>query len=140
MANRGVIRCEEAYAQGKMLDNSAWNYLPRGITPSDIDLVFDNAGRMLICELSRHHARWGALRKHAPGQVSLYEILVRRGCTAALLKHSVPSTQTICSRNDIDSFAIMKRNGDGLFISEKPRDGSEWPAFVDDWFGVTLGL
>jgi len=50
---RGEIIAEQAYAQGKMLDHSGWTgFLPRNITPSDIDMVIANGQSMMLIEWS----------------------------------------------------------------------------------------
>lgn len=127
---RGDVFCEAAYAQSKMLCNSSWS-LPRLITPSDIDLVFDNRGEMMLCELSRHHQWWSQLNK---GQRVLYEELARKGCLCVLLNHSVPPTRQIDTRNNINTFAFCLMDGRDL-VASPPQPGHQWPGLIESkWF------
>jgi len=65
----------------------------------------------------------------------VYEAIVRKGCVAALLKHSVPVDEVICTRNDIDYFCTMRVGCDGYFVYSALRSGAEWPMFVEqEWF------
>ena len=129
-SERGAVYCEQAYAQGKMLDNSEWNGLPRKITPSDLDLCFDNNGWLLLCELSSESTEWQMLQR---GQRMLYESFVRRGqMAAALLKHSVPQSRQIRTCSDIEHFQVM-------FFRERITCGPVWPGhlwgrFVQKWY------
>src|SRR5947209_16365863 len=92
----GSIRSEEAYALGKMLDNSSWwrdePKLPRGSTPSDTDypmipLVFDAKGRMLLCELSWDKSEW---RELSTGMQWSYKSFINYTWQfAALCRHNV---------------------------------------------------
>jgi hypothetical protein len=105
---RGEIYCEAAFAQGKMHDSSGWSgILPRHISPSDIDLAFDNLGYILFMEMSRNCSSWSELEK---GQFSLYENLVRN-CPekhiAALCTHHVPLSRRIDTLEDIESFQLL---------------------------------
>lgn len=128
---RGAILVETAYAQGKMLDCSGWGDLPRGITPSDVDLVFDNAGRILFCELSTQCDKWEDLKR---GQRMLYEELVvdARHC-AVLLRHSTPTDEQINTKTGIDVFQPMVV-ADGAHFYRGPLQGDKWPGFVKKWF------
>ena len=132
----GAIHSLEAYAQGKMLDHSGWyGILPRGITPSDIDAVFDNGGDILFCELSSQHATWGDLSR---GQLLTYFNTIGPVSRhfAVLLKHSVSGRQ-IDTLNDIDSFHIMiRKDRDILFWpdQENSASGERWNRFAKFWF------
>jgi hypothetical protein len=89
--NRGVIRHETAYAQGKMVDHQGWvGALPRKISPSDIDMALDNDGWVLLIELA---ANGTTLLELPTGQRRLFESLVRAGrgnILAALWHHDTP--------------------------------------------------
>lgn len=127
----GKILCEEAYAQGKMVNSEAWSdLLPRGITPSDADLIFDSNGKILMTELSRTKRRW---RDIARGQFILYQnfIMAGRGdIVAALAKHSVHG-RAICSVSDIDSFQVMfLHQGMSSPALTSVIDGDRWKEFV----------
>jgi hypothetical protein len=128
----GHIFAPEAYAQGKMLDSSSWHgKLPRGITPSDIDLVFDNNGKCLFCELSRHCTEWPQIEC---GQRWLYESLVKRGHVAVLLKHSAPLDRPIDTLKDIESFSVMHLDMTGRISFSAIYSGSHWVRFVDKFY------
>lgn len=134
----GRILCEQAYAQGKMLDSSGWQGLPRGITPSDIDLTFDNEGRILFTEFARHHTEWSELNK---GQQILYRNIVSGSngmFMAALAKHSVDAERAIKTSEDVESFQPMflagcEAFGKTVYVS-KVWAGDMWKSFVRKWF------
>lgn len=136
---RGAIRSIEAYAQGKMLDHSAWReILPRNITPSDIDACFDNSGDILYCELTRHATTWlGDDGKVHPkigyGQFMLYFNAIGpiSKDLAVLLHHDVPATRAIDTRADIDAFQVMVRKGDEVVFSPV---WHRWEKFVVSWY------
>ena len=134
---RGAIRSEEAYALGKMLDHSAWaGVLPRNVTPSDVDMCFDNAGRVIFGELSSEHCEW---RKISVGQRRLYQGLIDgsdKHC-AVVCRHCVsPSDhKKIDTRNDIVAFQIMVYDDAAFALFETDVYGSdEWQRFVLRWF------
>ena len=131
----GAIICEQAYAQGKMLDNSKWQ-LPRGITPSDIDMVFDDRryGRILFVELSRLHLTWNTV---PVGQRKLHAGLVSAGYNkvfSCLAKHNVPPQLQIDTRNHIEHFQIMYFAALLGFATSKVFTGDLWPLFVDEFY------
>jgi len=157
--NRGSIRHREAYAQGKMLDHSCWQYgwqscyecgcrkLPRCITASDIDVVFglrisdpqsinaafDNAGKVILAEFSSRFTKWTDLRR---GQLGAYEALIQnKEHCAVLCKHNVaPSSQRdICSRHDIVSFQPMIWDH-GLIVGSLIEGSGKFEEFVFNWF------
>lgn len=135
MTDRGDIYCEQAYAQGKMLDNSSWD-LPRHITPSDIDMVFDDArlGRLLFVELSSCCITWDTV---SIGQRKLYSQLVANGCNkvfAVLAKHDVPTTSRINTRNDITHFQVMYFAALFGHATSQVYPGGIWPRFVDEFY------
>lgn len=129
---QGAIYAEEAYAQGKMLDNSSWyGVLPRGITPSDIDAVFDNSGAFVLSEWSSSKTVWAGLET---GQRLAYENLIKKTSNvAAVCKHSVPIDRQIDTRHDCDWFQVMWWDGSKLCFSIV-FEGSRWSAFVESWF------
>lgn len=132
MTNRGSIYHEEAYAQGKMLNHDSWNFLPRKITPSDIDMCFDNGAWLLVCELSSQATKWGEIKY---GQRLLYKSLtVRSRVIAALLRHNVKDRQ-IDTLKDIDSFQVMVAGK-----TTRVFDGEKWRRFVESFFDDPLKL
>lgn len=132
---RGAIYAEQAYAQGKMLNNSAWNgMLPRNITPSDIDLVFDNNGWQLLCELSSQTSNWAELKR---GQRLLYQgLTIKHRTIGVLLKHSVPKDRQIDTLKDIDSFQVMISGGRITEIF----GGERWQRFVEQFYESPVRL
>ena len=88
---KGAIYDREAYLQSKLVDCSGWAnremygkaILPRGITPSDIDVVMnpgmfqlDNGGHVLCIELSTKSATWANLSR---GQYLAAQSMVTAG-------------------------------------------------------------
>lgn len=130
---KGKILIESAYAQGKMLESSKWHgVLPRGITPSDVDLVFDNAGRCILCELKRGSGTWAQVSR---GQRMLYESLVRgTEHVAVLAGHSVASDTTVCTHSDVEWYQCMHWTGVRHQISKVFSPGESWRSFVRLWF------
>ena len=131
----GKIVCEEAYAQGKMLNHESW-LLPRGITPSDIDAVFDDGlhGRTLFVELTKSTSTWSAV---SAGQRRLYWAIVARGhgnAIASLCLHAVPSHLEIDTRNDIVKFQVMYFASLFGCATSPVYEGKLWPRFVDDFY------
>jgi hypothetical protein len=133
----GVIYCEPAYAQGKMLDHSGWSgKLPRGVTPSDIDAVWDNNGDFIFAELSSSKTTWNDLSR---GQVLAYSNLIHSTIDVAVLfKHSVPTDKQIDTYKDCDSFQVMWDDS-GICLS-KVFEGERWPRFVKSWFANPLNV
>lgn len=130
---QGEIMCEMAYAQGKMLNNSGWyGVLPRNITPSDIDMVIDNNGDCLFCEISRHNNEWTQL---GPGQLWLYKNMIDFSRSIAVLwKHSVPQDEQIDTFTMCDSFQVMYGGqGEGFHLTKQFK-GGRWVDFVKAWF------
>ena len=127
----GSVRVEMAYAQGKMLDHSAWNgILPRGITPSDIDSVFDNNGWLLFCEIKfgEVDASWDGV---STGQRRLAESLVLNSQrqAAVLCFHHVDTARLIDTVKDVHSFSPMWAPG-GKVETYGPFHGNRWERFV----------
>jgi hypothetical protein len=153
MQKRGAIHFQQAYARGKMLDNSGWTkYLPRNGTPSDIDRititdtngnimsidnvpVLDDSGSILYFEFSSSEKAWQGLKR---GQHLLYQNLVRaaRGNAIAVLGyHQTPLDQEIDTVNNIISFHIMYwTEEDGIVYPTAPIKGNElWIKFVSNY-------
>lgn len=112
-----------------MLDNSAW-YLPRGITPSDIDWCIDNTGEILVGEFSSSCELWEQV---SSGQRKLYRAMVINGAVAALCRHEVPTDRQINTRDDVKSFQVMFGR-DGTVGCSILYDGRRWVRFVEEWF------
>lgn len=136
--SRGSIMVEGAYAQGKMLDNSGWNILPRSVTPSDCDMqFFDNNGHILLAEFSSNNTHWWQLKT---GQRRGYESLVCLNdgtpvrCIACLCKHSVKGRE-INTLTDVDSFCVMlPALSAGVVCTHNLFRGEKWGGFVKQWF------
>lgn len=130
---RGDIYNYDLYLQSKTLDHSEWR-LPRCITPSDIDMVFDNAGKILFCDLKNHHCTWDDL---SVGQRKLYEAIVRNGAGTqfvALLHHSAPATQKfIRTVSDIEEFQLIYWKDNEIKVSQM-FPGSYWRVYVEEIF------
>lgn len=123
---RGRILNEEAYTRGKMLDHAGWSdILPRLITPSDIDMVIDNAGRILFVEFSSKTCVWGHL---ARGQRLLYQNVVKAGGgkqTAALCHIKPEAGKQIDTVHDVIRFQVMYLKNGELEISPV-MEGDKW--------------
>lgn len=103
--------CEQAYAQGKMLDSSGWSgLLARGITPSDIDWFVESSGCYLFAEFSRDCVEIDCLSR---GQQLAYTRLSRRpnGDAVAVCKHSVPTTRAIDTKSDVEACTVYFAGG-----------------------------
>lgn len=136
----GQIRTEDAYAQGKMLDHSSWQDEPaltRGITPSDIDVVFDNNGRCIFCEISSQHSEWLMI---AVGQRRLYESILAPSHCSVLCFHQVPWQTQINTRRDIIRFQILTSPPWGrVLVSPVYEGNNRWQNFVLNWINRTDG-
>ena len=147
MNTRGSIRSEEAYALGKMLDNSSWwtdePKLPRKITPSDMDLpqiplVFDNNGQILLCELSMVRTQW---QEMSSGQRWIFEsVLNHANHFAVLCSHNVKPEmgRRINTRYDIQSFQVMLWDF-GIIHSKVVNGNGEWQNFVLQFYRPAMG-
>lgn len=161
---RGAIYAEQAYAQGKMLDNSCWYHgvqacwdkkariLPRKITPSDLDNAFlplfgiisipwtiDNRGRIIFAEFSSRTHNWSSL---SLGQHLLYQGLldgVRGNSCAVLCQHNAPSDKQICTRHDVVGFHVMVWDNGPVYLASIDI-GTMWERFVFDWFDNAIGV
>jgi hypothetical protein len=138
----GAIRNLDRYRQ--LYDHSGWyGKLPNKITPSDIDVVFDNKnhGRILFCEFTSAEATWD---KKPYGQRIAYMQLLRTTAqkhAAVLCLHHVPSDKQIDTVLDVDSFHVMrildKEKGVVLMpSSHEVYDGSKWLDFVKSFYGL----
>jgi hypothetical protein len=118
-----------------MLDHSSWqcgdNPLPRSITPSDIDMGFDNGGWVLQCEVSSTASSW---RNVPRGQVQYYLSSIKgtHNC-AVLCYHTVPlsDSRPIDTRKDIKKFHVLLHVSDGFLLSPIYNG---WEAFVLQWY------
>ena len=123
----GGIICREAYAQGKMLDHSAWN-LSRSVTPSDIDMVVDSRGCFLWAELTRKSCDWNNL---STGQRVMYDSLskIPGNHIVCLARHSVPSGELIDTYRDIKEVAVRWACGSKSLLM----DAEQWRRLVTEW-------
>ena len=134
---RGAVYAEQAYAQGKMLDHSEWDgVLPRQITPSDVDMVLDNWGRIVFVEFSRECGSWLEL---SIGQRKFYQAAVGKAGRhiAALCQHSTPVDQQVKTRTGVVSVEFMFWHN-GSFRFAKGTNG-HWIDMVDRWYVSELG-
>ena len=141
---RGSVRHAARYKQG--YDHSSWaSVLPRKITPSDIDVVFDNLlhGRQLFCEFTSREALW---TEKAHGQRVLYQQILRTtnySSACVLCFHSVPSHLLIDSLKDVNSFHVMRCvDGEVVYTPGDKRTfhGSLWTDFVKSFYGLENGF
>lgn len=137
---RGAVYNEARYRQG--YDHSEWNeFLPRRITPSDIDVVFDNAmhQRAMFCDYSAQAAIWS---EKSRGQQLLYQSLLLGSeyrHVAVLCSHSVPPGKPIRSLTDVDTFHVMRRGKVGVEFfpdARRPYGRELWRSFVASFYGV----
>jgi hypothetical protein len=134
MVTRGAVRNEALYRQG--YDHSAWgDILPRRITPSDIDVVFDNLerARVLFCEFTRNEC-WA---DKPFGQRTLYMQLLRTNNyqNACVLCHHCVDGRDIDSLTDVQSFHVMRCNNGEIEYMEVI-DGCLWGEFVKAFYGL----
>ena len=141
MERRGVVKHRARFAQ--QIEHIGWDgVLPKKITPSDIDVVFDNMrlARVLFCEFSSVVSTWGGKKA---GQRYLYQQLLRtnnykNGC--ALCRHDVPVERNVNSFNDVVSFHVMRVSSKGLVYfmpsETEPFPGTLWVDFVKSFYGL----
>jgi hypothetical protein len=132
----GSILQPEAYAQSKMLEHGSWYpQLPRGITPSDIDVWYADGAWFLLCENKRiRELPWTKLPK---GQRMAYEDLVgatRGQALAVLWCHNVPVDEPVDSMLDCESFIVLSSAGGRPPRFTARLAGSMWPGFVALWY------
>jgi hypothetical protein len=137
----GSIILEEAYALSKMFDSSGWNgLLPNKITPSDVDLCFDNNGSIIFADFSNNCDNWDRLDKKLKGQRWLYESLIRHGPHCAVLcKHSVAPEmgRKIDTLRDVERFQIMIWDFEPVL--SPIYSGEFWQHFVIAWMKTSDG-
>jgi hypothetical protein len=149
MKKRGKIYDLVAYAQGKLVDCSGWadrekygqDVLPRKITPSDIDVVFnpgtfmfDNAGHVLLAELSTQTNIWS---KTSYGQYLSAQSLVKAGqgkIASVLAYHQTPKEQLIDLRESVESFSLMYFVSPTYACTDVHKGNERWQKFVLAWF------
>lgn len=141
---RGSVRHTARYRQG--YDHSGWaSILPRRITPSDIDVVFDNAfhGRQLFCEFTSRDIYWP---EKPFGQRVVYEQLLKSGSPSSacvLCSHDVPSDSLIDTSRHVDSFQVMRVSEGRVVYTPGERltfSGSLWVDFVKSFYGLENGF
>ena len=142
--SRGSIRHKARYFQG--FDHSGWNrILPRKITPSDIDVVFDDHlhSRTLLCEFTCSATLW---TEKPFGQRTTYMQLLRTSNyanAAVLCRHNVPAENEIRTWEDVVSFHVM-RCVEGRVVytpsDNRPFDGEDWREFVKGFYGLENGF
>jgi hypothetical protein len=145
---KGSILCEQAYAQGKMLNNSGWTTILRGNTFADLDccILLDGDpiqpqqcqmnNKMVLVELSSKVCMWQSLNRR---QMKSYKFLVENGqgkIVALLGQHNVPKDQQIDTTKDIIQFSVMKLDKDGQLIMSEAFDGKIFPQAVKLYLGV----
>lgn len=130
---RGAIYFEQAYAQGKMLQSAGWTeILPRNITPSDVDLFFDNRGEIILCEFTSSLFHW---KEASVGQRIGYWNLIRGTTRIAILcKHSVPRTRQIDTVRDVESICVMYDAGDSVPAFRAFPSNDCWRKIVGGWY------
>lgn len=136
---RGAVYNDGRYRQG--YDHTPWiDILPRNITPSDIDAVFDNMlhQRSLFCDFSSEVCLW---KDKNLGQRLVYQQQVLgsqyKHCSI-LCYHEVPIGTDINSALDVKSFHVMKRSQSRVvFLPDHERcyDGELWLSFVQSFYG-----
>ncbi len=140
MERRGEVKHRARFAQ--QIEHNGWcDILPRNITPSDIDVVFDNMmlARMLFCEFSSAVSIWGG---KPVGQRYAYQQLLKtnnyqNGCV--LCRHDVPVGQNVNSLRDVVSFHLMRANRGLVYFlpsETEPFHGSIWVDFVKSFYGL----
>lgn len=140
-ATAGSIIREEAYCLGKVLESSEWNGLLRDhITPSDIDLIFDNRGAILYADFSINCDQWEQIRQTLRGQYLAYEAAIKHGPHCAVIcKHSVKPDllRKIRTLSDVERFQVMVWDFGPIF--SPVYDGTYWQHFVLHWVNRTDG-
>ncbi len=132
---RGAVYNKPAYLLSKNLDHSGWGtLLPRKITPSDVDCVFDNYMAAILVELNSHLTQWVDLDT---GQTWTYQGLIHKHMkrVAVLATHSVrPEVKDfIDTVQDVESFQVMLWD-DGFKVSEVFHGNDRWQKFVVGWY------
>lgn len=140
MSERGDIYAPEAYAQGKMIDHSAWGgVLPRKITPSDIDMVMEQGGWLMFIEAVRGRQGWDDIKY---GQRFMYQSIAELSdkVLCVLWCHEAPLERKIDSRCDCRSFSVMlsyphpHQHSRMRVAVTHGFSGERWEKFVRGWF------
>lgn len=143
MVERGGIRNRQRYKQE--IDHTGWNkILPRKITPSDIDIVFDDklTNTIVFCDLKFSPDGSACLWRDVQyGQRLLYQRLVLTHPYvkrySVLLTHSVEDCERdIDSVRDVLWFQVMElglQTGPRIYPAEV---GHLWPEWIMKIFKV----
>lgn len=138
----GKIFSEQAYARAKMLDNSGWlNVLPRGSTPSDLDVildsqghitenttVIDNKGNVVFIEYNTSKSHWEDI---SYGQRLAYQNILLPKPKYAILAHVQPRVgQPIDTLRDVIDFQVMAMKDGCEVVYGKHRKGHEFEKAV----------
>lgn len=140
MKQRGVVKHRARFAQ--QVEHDGWcDVLPRNITPSDIDVVFDNMlrSRTLFCEFSSAVSLWSGKEN---GQRYLYQQLLKtnnyqNGCV--LCHHNIPVGKNVNSLRDVVSFQVMRADKGVVYFmpsESKSFQGTLWIEFVKSFYGL----
>ena len=137
---RGEVRHRARFAQ--QIEHNGWcDVLPRSITPSDIDVVFDNMmrSRTLFCEFSSAVFLWDGKEK---GQRYLYQQLLKTNNyqnACVLCHHNVPIEKNVNSLRDVVSFHVMRANRGLIYFLPSESEafpGTLWVDFVNSFYGL----
>jgi hypothetical protein len=138
--SNGKPMVKDAYAQGKMLDNSSWK-LARGSSPCDADSVQPVGGEpvQLPWMLDSHGCFiWGFIERGSanPEWLSVGQRRVLSGLAklpgnhvCCVMKHNVPVTRQINTKHDIEEVCVVFDMG----ARQHSIDNNEWITFVESW-------
>jgi hypothetical protein len=133
----GIIYNPDLYSKTQNMSSAGWaGILPRHITPSDIDMIFDNRGKLLFCEYKSFDCKWEDL---STGQKALYQHIIENGVrddgkhkhSVALCYHSLPEGRDIDTRRDVISFRWIYWNNGKIVQSPIMTD---WTKFIKWWY------
>jgi hypothetical protein len=133
----GTIYNREKYIKSKTFDHSGWaGYIPRGATPSDVDIVWDDNGKFLFGESKFGKFSWEDL---SIGQRRLYKNLLfalkyPERSAILLMNYSYNVDKDINTLDDCESFHVVRVINSQLKVS-KEYDGKELKDFVAAWYG-----
>jgi hypothetical protein len=137
----GSVILQEAFALSKMHDSSGWNGILRNkIIPSDVDLFFDNDGKIIFADFSNNCDNWDQLDRKLKGQRWGYESMIRWGPHCAVLcKHSVAPEmgRKIDTLRDVERFQVMVWDFEPVL--SPVYDGTRWQGFVRLWVNYDDG-
>lgn len=140
MERRGEVRHRARFAQ--QIEHDGWfGALPRKISPSDIDVVFDNMlmARTLFCEFSSAVSVWSGKEI---GQQYLYQQLLKTNNYkngSVLCRHNIPVERNVNSLNDVVSFHVMRAKAGVVYFmpsETEPFPGTLWVDFVKSFYGL----